>query len=142
MPTKAKPARTQASASPDFNHAMIYVRELAPALHFYRDLLGVRLIEEFGGGYARLRTAGGTIALHRAQPGEALDAPGVRLYFETRNLDGLCKTLQAAGVTLTQAPKLMPWGWRHTYLNDPDGHEVSLYWAGRKRFQKSVMPKR
>jgi hypothetical protein len=31
----------------------------------------------------------------------------------------------------------MPWGWRHAYLDDPDGHEVSLYWAGRKRFQKT-----
>jgi hypothetical protein len=31
----------------------------------------------------------------------------------------------------------MPWGWEHAYLNDPDGHEVSLYWAGDKRFRKS-----
>jgi len=50
--------------------------------------------------------------------------------------------LESAGVVLTQPPKLMPWGWKHAYLNDPDGHEISLYWAGRKRFQKTPPPKR
>ena len=45
-------------------------------------------------------------------------------------------------MVLTQPPKLMPWGWKHAYLNDPDGHEISLYWAGRKRFQKTPPPKR
>ena len=34
---------------------------------------------------------------------------------------------------------MMPWGWRHAYLNDPEGHEISLYWAGEQRMQKSVM---
>jgi len=34
---------------------------------------------------------------------------------------------------------MMPWGWRHAYLNDPDGHEISLYWAGENRMRKTVM---
>jgi hypothetical protein len=24
-------------------------------------------------------------------------------------------------------------------MNDPDGHEISLYWAGEKRMKKSVI---
>ena len=36
-------------------------------------------------------------------------------------------------------PRMMPWGWRHAYLNDPDGHEISLYWAGENRRKKTVM---
>jgi len=28
---------------------------------------------------------------------------------------------------------------RHAYLNDPDGHEISLYWAGENRMKKTVM---
>jgi hypothetical protein len=36
----------------------------------------------------------------------------------------------------------MPWGWTHAYLNDPDGHEVSLYWAGVKRLRKSATVKK
>jgi len=45
---------------------MIYVRDVPRALEFYAGKLGFRLIEQFGGGYARLRSpAGGTtIALH------------------------------------------------------------------------------
>ena len=33
-------------------------------------------------------------------------------------------------------PKDMPWGWRHAYLNDPDGHEISLYWAEKHGSRK------
>ena len=83
-----------------------------------------------------------TIGLHLLQPGEKPDADGLRLYFETKDLDKVCKAVESGGVVLTQPPKTMPWGWKHAYLNDPDGHEISIYWAGRKRFQKSAMPKR
>jgi catechol 2,3-dioxygenase-like lactoylglutathione lyase family enzyme len=124
---------------------MVYVRDLARAQHFYADLLGLKVIEEFGGCYTRLRSPRGqtTLALHLVEPGKALpDADGVRLYFETKDLDTVCAVLEASGAVLTQPPKLMPWGWKHAYLNDPDGHEVSIYWAGRKRFQKTVMAKR
>jgi hypothetical protein len=36
---------------------------------------------------------------------------------------------------------MMPWGWKHAYLSDPDGHELSLYRAGAKRFQKTKAPR-
>jgi catechol 2,3-dioxygenase-like lactoylglutathione lyase family enzyme len=119
---------------------MVYVRELARAQHFYGDLLGFKVIEEFSECDTRLRSPRGqtTLALHLVEPGKELPAAdGVRLYFETKDLDKVCATLEASGTVLTQAPKVMPWGWKHAYLNDPDGHEISLYWAGRKRFQKT-----
>ena len=47
--------------------------------------------------------------------------------------------LAAAGVHIKKMPQPMPWGWRHAYLDDPDGHEISLYWAGAKRLRKSKM---
>lgn len=97
-----------------FNHAMVYVRELAPALRFYVDLLGFKVIEEVPPAYARLRSprAGATLALHIVEPGQALpETGGVRLYFETRELGRLCKNLEAAGVRFSQPPKMMPWGW-------------------------------
>lgn len=126
-----------------FNHAMIYARDVSRTLHFYQDVLGLKLIEAFPPGrppvYARLRSAVGqtTIALHQAESDHQVPAEGIRLYFEVKELDALCERLQSEGVTISQMPKLMPWGWRHAYLNDPDGHEVSLYWGGRKRFQKT-----
>jgi catechol 2,3-dioxygenase-like lactoylglutathione lyase family enzyme len=128
-----------------FNHAMIYVKDVERGIRFYHDMMGFKLIEDFRYEgtpiYARLRAPGGdgTIALHLAGPGASVASEGVRLYFEVRDLDGFCRKLQQKGFYITQLPRMMPWGWRHAYLNDPDGHEISLYWAGENRMQKTVM---
>lgn len=89
--------------------------------------------------YARLRALGGTstIALHAAEPGRSNESGGVRLYFEVRNLEIFCRRIEAKGAVLSKQPALMPWGWKHAYLDDPDGHEISLYWAGAKRLKKN-----
>ena len=139
--------KTSGASALDFNHAMIYSRNVEQALGFYRDLLGFTLLDEFRGGdrlvYARLKAPGGagTIALHLLPPAEPLATGGVRLYFETRDLDRVCKKLEAAGAKFSKPPALMPWGWKHAYLDDPDGHEVSLYWAGAKRMRKTKLAK-
>jgi catechol 2,3-dioxygenase-like lactoylglutathione lyase family enzyme len=128
-----------------FNHAMVYVKDVGRGLSFYRDLLGFKLIEDFRYEnkpvYARLRASGGdgTIALHQAGPEVSVLSDGVRLYFEVGELDNFCRNLQQKGFHITQPPRMMPWGWRHAYLNDPDGHEISLYWAGENRMKKTVM---
>ncbi len=144
MPAPRRKKRTSANDDSGlaFNHAMLYARDVARARHFYVDLLGFTPIDEFRHGgilvYARIRSPRGnsTLALHMLEPGKTFsDDEGVRLYFEVRNLESFCKKLEAAGITLDQQPKMLPWGWKHAYLSDPDGHELSLYWAGVKRFQ-------
>jgi len=125
------------------NHVIIYVRDVPAALRFYRDKLGFRVIESMK-GYARLRSFGGgaTIALHVSKGGPAPpESRQVVLYFETRDLDRVCRDLAQKGVRFDQVPERMPWGWEHAYLQDPDGHPISLYWAGRKRFQKTMSMK-
>ena len=74
---------------------------------------------------------------HDSALGFRVAAEGIRLYFEVKSLDAFCKRLAASGIVFSQKPKVMPWGWRHAYLNDPDGHEVSLYWAGAQRLRSS-----
>ena len=148
--SKASAAKVSAAAPAadgklNFNHAMIYVKDVERGINFYRGWLGFKLIEDFRYEgkpvYARLRAPGGegTIALHQAGPGASIASEGVRLYFEVRDLDDFCRSLQKRGFYFTQLPTLMPWGWRHAYLNDPEGHEISLYWAGENRMQKTVM---
>lgn len=128
-----------------FNHAMIYVKDVEKALGFYAALLGFKVIEDFRyegkSVYARLRAPGndGTLALHQAGPNDSIASNGVRLYFEVAELDDFCRKLQQKNFYITKMPQMMPWGWRHAYLNDPDGHEISLYWAGANRMKKSVM---
>jgi catechol 2,3-dioxygenase-like lactoylglutathione lyase family enzyme len=145
-PRSDKPAAVSETGQKlTFNHAMIYAKDVERSLAFYHDMMGFKLIEDFRyegkSVYARLRAPGGdgTIALHQAGPGVPLSSEGVRLYFEVGDLDGFCRKLQQKGFYITQLPRLMPWGWRHAYLNDPDGHEISLYWAGENRMQKTVM---
>ena len=127
----------------EFNHAMVYTTRLAGALKFYRDALGFEVVDSHAGAYARLKSPAGTatIALHAVEPGQVITpkAEGVRLYFEVKGLDAFCKALARKGVKFDQMPKDMPWGWRHAYLRDPDGHEISLYWAGEARFGKTVV---
>ena len=152
--TAARPAKRAPAPEPalapggdklSFNHAMVYVKDVQRALDFYRQLLGFKQVDEFRYEgkpvYARLRAPGGdgTIALHQAGPGASVASDGVRLYFEIRDLDAFCRKLQASDFYITQMPQMMPWGWRHAYLNDPDGHEISLYWAGENRMKKTVM---
>lgn len=127
----------------EFNHAMIYTADYARARQFYEGRLGFKLVEEYPGAYGRLQSPGGrtTIALHALEAGQRLEtaAEGVRLYFEIRRLDRFCQGLAAKGVAFSQMPQDMPWGWRHAYLRDPDGHELSLYWAGQKRLGRTTM---
>jgi len=127
-----------------FNHAMLYSRNVGLSLTFYADLLGFKLLDEFRAGdmifYARLKSPRGnsTIAIHMLERGQELHTGGVRLYFEVPELARFCKRLEKAGAKFKQLPKKMPWGWTHAYLDDPDGHEVSLYWAGKKRLARAA----
>lgn len=117
-----------------FNHVMVYAADVSKAVDFYAGTLGFVVIEA-SSGYARLRSPGAdtTIALHGLGEGNTPDAPGIRLYFEVEQLDEFCKGLESRGVHVKEPPRDMPWGWRHAYLDDPDGHEISLYWAGERR---------
>ena len=150
-PLKGSLQVKKASVTPEadvkltFNRAMFYVKDVERALGFYRDLLGFKLIEDFlyenRPVYARLRAPGGdgTIALHQTGPDDSVSSDGVRLYFEVGELDQFCRKLQQKNFYITKLPRMMPWGWRHAYLNDPDGHEISLYWAGENRMKKTMM---
>ncbi len=143
-PPKAKRRlRPQAATGLAFNHAMVYVTDVARSQAFYRDALGFRVVDEYPGAYARLvaPAGGSSIALHCLEPGQRIDpaCQGLRLYFEVVGLERFCRALASRGVVLDQPPRLMPWGWKHAYLKDPDGHELSLYHAGAARLRPTRM---
>lgn len=115
---------------------MVYVSDLEQAKRFYVDLLGFKLLDEAPGFYVRVQSSGSqtTLALHKREPG----ATNIRLYFESEKLDALCAKLKRSGLRFDKEPEDMPWRWRHAYLRDPDGHEISLYHAGAKRLRRSL----
>lgn len=119
---------------------MIYVSSIPVSLQFYEKQLGFQLLERQGDDYARLKSSGSdtTIALHKLQDGRHRDVNGaVRLYFEVDDLGKFCERLASRGVVLDEGPALMPWGWSHAYLRDPDGNEISVYSAGALRLTGS-----
>jgi catechol 2,3-dioxygenase-like lactoylglutathione lyase family enzyme len=131
------PAARRGGSDLTFNHAMIYVADVARALAFYESL-GFQRLEAQLPYYARLAAGGSsTIALHGLEPGKSAAADGIRLYFETPKLAAVHQRLAQAGVVFSKPPEKQPWGWTHAYLNDPDGHEISLYWAGKQRLQRA-----
>lgn len=120
---------------------MIYTSNLSRSVRFYGKVLGFVLIDSYPRAYARFKSPVGrtTIALHTVEHGQRMNAKtgGLRLYFEVRNLDTFCRNLRKRGVKFIRMPTLMPWGWKHAYLHDPDGHEISLYHAGKARLGKT-----
>lgn len=124
----------------ELNHVLIYVSDVKKSLKFYQSLLGFEIIEEMD-GYARLCTKSKTttIGLHEIEKDKEYDEIKtlIRLYFEVLNLDEFYHELISKGIKFIQEPRDMPWGWRHAYLKDPDGYEISLYYAGEKRFSPS-----
>lgn len=117
-------------------HVVFYVKDLQPALAFYRDLLGFREVGKIFNGAAAALTSGRTHhELLLIQVGDAPGPPPGRrrgLYHIGikigDNLDALREAkreLEQAGVTIDGMSD-------HTvsqslYLHDPDGNEVELY---------------
>jgi len=123
------------------NHVLLYVTDVQQGLEFYEGKLGFRRVEVGLPDYARVRAPEGdaTIGLHRvsSQPRPPWNE-GVRLYLELDDLDEVCRELAKREVEFEQMPEDMPWGWRHAYLRDPEGHLLSLYRAGERRLQGST----
>jgi catechol 2,3-dioxygenase-like lactoylglutathione lyase family enzyme len=119
----------------ELNHVLLYVEDVDAALDFYERRLGFERVAAEQ-GYARVRVPGGnaTVALHAisSEPRPPWNE-GIAVYFEIDELDAYCTRLADAGVAFDQQPTDMPWGWRHAYLRDPDGHRLSFYRAGPAR---------
>src|SRR5690348_10104416 len=96
------------------NHAVLYVRDTARSVAFYRDVLGFEVVSEIGNGAAAfLRAAGSTndhdLGLFRMGPG-ATDSPAGRtsvgLYHLAWEVDTL-RDLERIAAALAEAGALV-----------------------------------
>jgi predicted enzyme related to lactoylglutathione lyase len=55
------------------------------------------------------------------------------IYFECENLDATVKQLKQAGLQFESDPTDQPWLWRQSYLRDPSGNRICLFYAGENR---------
>jgi catechol 2,3-dioxygenase-like lactoylglutathione lyase family enzyme len=112
------------------NQITIAVTNLALAIPFYQGL-GLELIVK-NDHYARFVVPGNmaTFSLHKVDVFKESDTV---VYFESEKLDIWVEELQKLGYQFIQLPQDQTWLWREAYLNDPDGNQICLYYAGENR---------
>jgi catechol 2,3-dioxygenase-like lactoylglutathione lyase family enzyme len=120
-------------------HFGFNVTDLEKAHHFYSDLLGFRVSDEFqrGGWFMRFGTDHHAFALFKKQPVEAApDArPDITINQITWQTQSLTEPVNAVDYLLGREVKLQRTGrdgagsnWA-TYFYDPDGHTNELYYG-------------
>ena len=120
------------------NHAVLYVRDVAASVEFYRRALGLEVIAEVPGGRAAfLRAAGsdnhhdlGLFGVGPSAPRPPRGATGLyHLAWEVatiQDLAALRRTLAALGALVGQSDHGAS---KSLYAVDPDGNELEVMWA-------------
>ncbi len=106
------------------NYAIVFVSDMAKAVKFYRDTLGLPLKFE-SPHWSEFANEGSTIALH---PASAENPAGTcQLGFSLEGgLDALHEKLAAQGVKVVMAPRDEQFGIRQAVYADPDGFRFTL----------------
>ena len=124
-----------------FTH--VTVHDVDAALGFYRDALGLSVLNDVAAGEGRWVTLGShaqpgiSIVLsepHAGRPpadGDAMQELLVKgslpmIGFSTDDVDGLFESVIASGAEVLQEPMDQPWGPRDCAFRDPSGNTVRI----------------
>jgi lactoylglutathione lyase len=110
------------------------VADYEEAVRFYRDALGLPVVETFDGGVV-LAAGQATLELLSTEHAEQLDrievgersAGPVRLALEVDDSETTARKLTAAGAKLLGGPVVTPWSHRNVRLRAPDGMQLTLF---------------
>ena len=110
-------------------YVMVFVRDMARSVAFYRDVVGIPLRFE-SPQWTEFATDGATLALHVAEEGgpEPADTPaagGCRSGFEVDDIEAFHARMNEHGVRCVQEPKEV-YGARIAQYVDPDGMVFSV----------------
>lgn len=116
----------------NLNQVTIYTDKPLETAEFYQKL-GLKLIVDSLPRYARLLCpdGGATLSVHTAEKSE--NTSNIVLYFECEDLNAKVEELKSAGVQFEQEPTDESWLWRESYLKDPNGNRICLFYAGENR---------
>jgi catechol 2,3-dioxygenase-like lactoylglutathione lyase family enzyme len=103
------------------------------SLAFYRDVIGLEVVEEWtDAGHGAILSAGGPARV------ELIDLPERALRVETESLfiglqvpaiEDLYDRAKAAGHEIVREPADRPWGGRGFVVRDPNGVAINIYTA-------------
>lgn len=115
-----------------FSYTIVFVRDMAKSIAFYRDLIGLPLRME-STHWSEFDTGGCTLALHLAAAGELapvqenqIPAGHCHTGFQVDDIDSFAARMEKAAVPLMRAVKLEDFGGRMGVWRDPDGIPVSI----------------
>jgi len=116
----------------NLNQATIYTDKPQETVEFFQKL-GLKLIVDSIPRYARLECPDGdsTLSVHTSD--EVSAALNIVLYFECEDLDAKVKELKKLGLKFETEPIDQTWLWRESYLKDPNGNKICLFYAGENR---------
>lgn len=116
----------------NLNQVTIYTSKPSETAEFYQKL-GLQLIVDSLPRYARLLCPDGeaTLSVHAAE--EVSAQTNIVLYFECEDLDARILELKNAGLEFESEPQDQSWLWRESYLKDPSGNRICLFYAGENR---------
>lgn len=114
------------------NQVTIYTTKPLETAEFYQTL-GLKFIVDSLPRYARLLCPDGdsTLSIHISD--EDFSPSNIVLYFECEDLDKQVSELKNLGLKFEQEPIDQTWLWRESYLRDPNGNRICLYYAGENR---------
>ena len=115
----------------NLNQVTVYATDVPASVAFYTKL-GLRLIVDSAPRYARFECLAGdaTFSVHHTE--KSIESETI-VYFECENLDQKVEELKNLGLQFESAPADQTWLWRESYLRDPHGNRICLYYAGENR---------
>lgn len=113
-----------------FKNPMLVVTDMERSVAFYRKVLGLRVVMDFGAN----KTLTGGIALQTSDTyrefigTDAVSFGGncFELYFEEDAFDAFLQKLEACGVEYVHPVVEHPWGQRAVRFYDPDRHIIEV----------------
>jgi catechol 2,3-dioxygenase-like lactoylglutathione lyase family enzyme len=101
---------------------MLHPRDFDRSVGFYRDVLGLHPMREFGQGDSRgivFFLGGGSLEL----TGRQIDppAPSTELWLQVRDVREAERELRAAGIPIIESADEKPWGLIELRVSDPNG---------------------
>ncbi|MBI3795561.1 MAG: VOC family protein [Deltaproteobacteria bacterium] len=110
------------------HHILLTVKDLETSVHFYHDVLGLTLAQQYK-TFATLRA--GEFGIYLTISPWSFDKQGVEKgagifpHFEVDHMDALVTRLKSSGVKILQEPKNYAWG-KECFALDPDGYQWSF----------------
>jgi catechol 2,3-dioxygenase-like lactoylglutathione lyase family enzyme len=102
------------------------------SLAFYRDVIGLEVVEEWtDAGHGATLSAGGParVELIDLPYARRIDNESLFVGLQVTAIDGIHERAKAADVEIVRQPADRPWGGRGLVIRDPNGVAVNVYTA-------------